>query len=209
MSAKLVWITPDAENIITYCARVSNPANQNNTETAPRLISYLLKNKHWSPFEMASMCVEIETTRAIAAQILRHRSFSFQEYSQRYAVANMQYEMPNFRTQDLKNRQSSHDNLDPHLKSDLRDRSQKLLDDAFGLYDEMIQAGVAKESARMVLPLCTKTKLYMCGTIRSWIHYLQIRGDAGTQKEHRDVAESVKKIFEEQLPNVSLAVFAN
>ena len=208
-TARLVSITPDAEKQIVYMARVSNPSNQNNLETAPRLIKYLIKHKHWSPFEMASMQIEIETTRAIAAQILRHRSFSFQEFSQRYSSVGQlgTVGLPHLRSQDLKNKQASHDDLDP-AKVDLMNKQiQQLYHSTFDYYEYLLSQGVAKECARSILPLGTPTRLYMSGSIRSWIHYIQIRAGVETQLEHRLIAEAVKDIFEEQLPNVYEAAF--
>lgn len=208
-TARFVSITPDAEKQIVYMARVSNPSNQDNLETAPRLIKYLIKHKHWSPFEMASMQVEIETTRAIAAQILRHRSFSFQEFSQRYSSVDQlgTVGLPHLRSQDLKNKQASHDDLDPE-KVDLMNRQiQTLYHNVFDYYEYLLSQGVAKECARSILPLGTPTKLYMSGSIRSFIHYIQIRAGVETQLEHRLIAEAIKDIFEEQLPNTYEAAF--
>ena len=208
-TARLVSITPDAEKQIVYMARVSNPSNQNNLETAPRLIKYLIKHKHWSPFEMASMQVEIETTRAIAAQVLRHRSFSFQEFSQRYSSVDQlgTVGLPHLRSQDLKNKQASHDDLDP-AKVDLMNKQiQQIYHSTFDYYEYLLSQGVAKECARSILPLGTPTRLYMSGSIRSWIHYIQIRAGVETQLEHRLIAEAVKDIFEQQLPSVYEAAF--
>lgn len=208
--AKLISITPDAEKSIVYMARVSNPSNQKNSETAPRLIAYLIKHKHWSPFEMASMAVEINTSRAIAAQILRHRSFSFQEFSQRYSsVEDLRpIELPMLRRQDLKNKQASHDDLDPALVEQLRAEIQKHYHNSETLYLKLLGEGVAKECAREVLPLGTPTRLYMAGSIRSWIHYLQVRCGIETQLEHRIVANAIKNIFEQQLPDIYEAAFS-
>ena len=201
-STKLVHITPNAEELIAYMARVSNPANQNNTETSQRLIRYLIEHKHWSPFEMVNMCVEINTTRSIAAQILRHRSFSFQEFSQRYAEAMGSGVVPELRRQDTKNRQNSIDDLD-YLRQDLYSaKIQHLFDESYRLYEQMLEEGIAKECAREVLPLATPTRLYMNGTIRSWIHYCQLRCANGTQEEHRIIATGVYKLLQEHLPNV-------
>ena len=207
--AKLVSITPDAEEQIVYMARVSNPSNQNNMETAPRLIRYLIKHKHWSPFEMASMQVEINTTRAIAAQVLRHRSFSFQEFSQRYSSAGdlPSIGLPHLRSQDLKNKQASHDDLDPEMVELMNKQIQQLYHSTFDYYEYLLERGVAKECARSILPLGTPTRLYMSGSIRSWIHYIQIRAGVETQLEHRLIAQAVKDIFEEQLPSVYEAAF--
>jgi thymidylate synthase (FAD) len=203
MSVKLIWITPDAEKVIAYCARVSNPVNQENWDTASRLIRYCAKNAHWSVFEQACMCLEIETTRAISAQILRHRSFSFQEFSQRYAAVDAASVAPvQLRRQDLKNRQNSIDDI-PDLNDKYKAQIEQLNESALKLYSQMVEDGVAKESARFVLPLATKTRLYMTGSIRSWIHYCQVRCDPSTQKEHRDVANEVKRILIENIPILS------
>lgn len=209
--ATLVSVTPDAEKNIVYMARVSNPSNQKNSETAPKLIKYLIKHKHWSPFEMASMAVEINTNRAIAAQILRHRSFSFQEFSQRYAsVEDLKpIEMPMLRRQDTKNRQASHDDLDPSLALDLSKEIKSYYNIAETLYLKLLGSGVAKECAREVLPLGTPTRLYMAGTIRSWIHYLEVRCGVETQLEHRMVANAIKDIFRDSLPSIYEAVFSS
>ena len=208
-TANLISITPDAEKQIAYMARVSNPNNQHNDETAPRLIRYLIKHKHWSPFEMCSMQVEIETTRAVAAQILRHRSFSFQEFSQRYSdIADLPpLGLPHLRSQDLKNKQASHDDLPPELVARYNRYIKELYDGAQDLYHNMLENGVAKECARSILPLGTPTRLYMAGSIRSWIHYIQIRAGVETQLEHRLIAEKIKEIFAEQLPDVFEAAF--
>lgn len=203
---KLIHITPDAEQLIAYMARVSNPANQNNTETSAKLIKYLIDHKHWSPFEMVNMCVEIETTRSVAAQILRHRSFSFQEFSQRYAEVTTYPIIPDLRRQDFKNRQNSVDDLDPELVSSYEHDIIELFNSATELYDRMIADGVAKECARDVLPLATPTKLYMNGTIRSWIHYCQLRCANGTQKEHQIIAREVWKLLQEHLPSVCVSI---
>lgn len=203
---KLIHITPNAEELIAYMARVSNPANQNNTETSQRLIRYLIEHKHWSPFEMVNMCVEINTTRSIAAQILRHRSFSFQEFSQRYAEVTTKAVVPELRRQDTKNRQNSINDLAPEVQEYFNQRIGHLYDDAYAVYEEMLEMGVAKECAREVLPLATPTRLYMNGTIRSWIHYCQLRCANGTQEEHRVIAEDAYKLLQEHLPNVCLAL---
>lgn len=207
--AKLVSITPDAEQNIVYMARVSNPSNQANMETAPRLIRYLIKHKHWSPFEMASMQVEINTTRAIAAQILRHRSFSFQEFSQRYSSIDQlgQFGVPHLRSQDLKNKQASHDDLDPEFVALSEKQILTHYNSAIDLYEHLLANGVAKECARSILPLGTPTRLYMSGTIRSFLHYCQIRCGIETQLEHRLIADAIKDILEEQLPAVYEAAF--
>ncbi len=207
---RLVWVTPNAEKLIVEMARVSNPKNAKNTETAPRLLKYLIKHKHFSPFEMSNMCVEIETTRAISPQILRHRSFSFQEFSQRYAdTAELgSAVIPHLRRQDYKNRQNSIDDLSADAISGYYRRISKLYEDAEHLYREMVSNGVAKECARSILPLSTQTRLFMNGTIRSWIHYLQLRCDAGTQFEHRQIADRIKGIFCKEFPIIGEAAFA-
>ena len=194
-------------------ARVSNPKNAKNTETASKLLRYLIKHKHFSPYEMANMCMEIETTRSISAQIIRHRSFTFQEFSQRYADVNELGSalIPHLRRQDNKNRQNSTDDLIDTLGSDklanFYRRTSQLFEDAEHLYKEMVSQGIAKECARNVLPLGTQTKLYMNGSIRSWIHYLQLRCDPGTQFEHRQIAEWIKQIFCREFPIIGEAVF--
>ena len=206
-TAKLVHITPNAEELISYMARVSNPANQTNQETAPRLIRYLIKHHHWSPFEMVNMCVEINTTRSIAAQILRHRSFSFQEFSQRYAKVAAVSVMPELRLQDHTNRQNSIDDLD-YLRQDLySSKIQHLFDESYRLYNQLLEEGVAKECAREVLPLATPTTLYMNGTIRSWLHYVDLRTSNGTQKEHALIAAQIQDILYQHLPNVCEAMW--
>jgi thymidylate synthase (FAD) len=209
MNVKLVWATPNAEEMIVKMARVSAPKNQDNMDTAPRLLRYLIKHKHWSPYEMANLCVEIETTRGISAQILRHRSFSFQEFSQRYAdVGELGSSViPHLRRQDIKNRQNSIDDLSPDVIAGYYRRIGHLFEDAEHLYREMVSSGVAKECARAVLPIATKTKMYMNGSLRSWIHYLQLRCDVSTQLEHRQIAEEIKEIFCEQFPIIGEAVF--
>lgn len=206
---KLKWITPDAGHIIAELARVSNPTNQASRETAPRLIKYLLKHKHWSPFEMASMCVEINTTRAISAQIIRHRTFSYQEFSQRYSdVGHLgSAVIPHLRRQDLKNRQNSINDLKAEEVAHFYRRISELFEDAEHLYQEMVSAGIAKECARGILPLNSRTRIYMTGTIRSWIHYLQIRSGPETQLEHREIALEILKIFEYEMPDVYEAAF--
>ena len=209
-NAKLVHITPNAEDLIAYMARVSNPANQSNTETSSKLIRYLIKHKHWSPFEMVNMCVEINTTRSVAAQILRHRSFSFQEFSQRYADTNLlgNAVIPHLRRQDLKNRQNSVDDLSPELVSGYYRRISQLYEDAEHLYKEMVSNGVAKECAREILPLSTPTRMYMNGTIRSWLHYCDLRTSNGTQKEHAIIASQIQDLLYQHLPNV-MEAFTN
>ena len=204
-TANLVWITPDAEKLIGKIARVSNPKNENNPKVQ-RLIEYLIEHKHWSPFEMASMCVEICTTRSIAPQILRHRSFSFQEFSQRYAEAVDAY-VPQLRRQDKKNRQNSIDDIDFAVKLDFQEKIDNHFDDAFNLYQDMLAAGVAKECARSVLPLNTETRLYMSGTIRSWLHYVDLRADDSTQLEHRQIARHIRQILADNLPTICHAMW--
>jgi thymidylate synthase (FAD) len=205
-SVHLVWSTPGAEQLIVQMARVSSPENADNMETAPRLLKYLINHKHWSPFEMANMCVKISTERDIAAQIIRHKSISFQEYSTRYSEAQ-EISLPTFRRQDHKNRQNSFNDLEPELISSFVRRSSYLLKDLRDLYNEMIEADVAKETARRILPLCTKTTMYANASLRSWIHYLQVRTDLSTQQEHRGIADMIKLIFEGQFPIISEAAF--
>lgn len=195
----------NAEEGIVYAARVSNPANQMNLETTDRLIGYLIRNKHWSPFEMASMTLEIETSRGIAAQILRHRSFSFQEFSQRYAEA-IDREVYEARRQDSKNRQNSIDDMSHEDKQWFLWAQSACWEQCRDLYKDALKRGIAKEQARFLLPLATQTRLYMSGTIRSWIHYLQVRTEPGVQKEHRDIAVAAQKIFIEQLPATAKAL---
>jgi len=209
MNVELTWATPNAEELIVKMARVSAPSNQDNMDTAPRLLKYLIRNKHWSPFEMANMCVEIETTRAISPQILRHRSFSFQEFSQRYADTNElgSAVIPHLRRQDNKNRQNSIDDLSAEDITRYYRRISELYENAEHLYREMVSNGVAKECARSVLPLSTQTRLYMNGTLRSWIHYLQLRCEEGTQFEHRLIADAIKRIFCKQFPIIGEAAF--
>jgi thymidylate synthase (FAD) len=205
-SVHLVWSTPGAEQLIVQMARVSSPENADNMETAPRLLKYLINHKHWSPFEMANMCVKISTERDIAAQIIRHKSISFQEYSTRYSEAQ-EISLPTFRRQDHKNRQNSFNDLEPELISSFVRRSSYLLKDLRDLYNEMIEADVAKETARRILPLCTKTTMYANASLRSWIHYLQVRTDLSTQQEHRGIADMIKLIFEGQFPIIAEAAF--
>ena len=204
---ELIHVTPKAEKLIAYMARVSNPKNQNNQETAPKLIRYLIKHKHWSPFEMVNMCVEIRTTRSIAAQILRHRSFSFQEFSQRYSEVYSLPVLPRLREQDLINRQNSTPTLDPSLVDSLTDDIEKHYDDAMKLYHQLLDKGVAKECAREVLPLSTPTRMYMNGTLRSWLHYCDLRTANGTQYEHKLIADQVQDIIMTQFPIVSAAMW--
>ena len=207
MNVKLVSVTPDAEQLMAYIARVSNPSNQDNEKYAG-LLKYCIKHNHWSVFEQSTMTLEIETTRAIAAQILRHRSFTFQEFSQRYASSNDlgDINLPELRKQDLKNRQNSTDDLDPNLVDKFERQMITLFSSAKSLYTQMLDAGVAKECARMVLPLCTPTRIYMTGSCRSWIHYINLRSAHGTQKEHMVIAEACRKVFTEQFPAVSEAL---
>ena len=208
-TAKLVSVTPDAEKQIVYMARVSNPSNQANEKTAPKLIKYLIKHKHWSPLEMASIQVEINTTRAIAAQILRHRSASFQEFSQRYSDVGQLPDigLPYLRTQDLKNKQASHDNLDPEIRELLEKHIEHHYREAQDLYTQLLAAGVAKECARSVLPLGTPSRLYMSMSIRTAVHYVQIRAGEETQMEHRMIALDIKDILRDVVPNVAIAAF--
>lgn len=203
-NVKLIWITPDAEKHIAYCARVSSP-NQENPEYE-KLLKYCISHKHWSVFEMASACLEITTTRSIAPQILRHRSFSFQEFSQRYAaVGDTEFEAPDVRRQDLKNRQASHDDLPSELKDHFKTQATALWEKAHGLYEEMLQAGVAKESARLVLPGMARTRLYMAGSIRSWMTYFMVRCQEDVQKEHRDIAIEAREVLRPLLPVIAKA----
>ena len=210
MEVKLVSITPDAEKLIAYCARVSNP-NQQDRQDFAKLISYCIKHQHWSIFEQGYMTVEISTTRAIAAQILRHRSFTFQEFSQRYADAKLlgHIDAPDIRSQDTKNRQNSIDNIPISTKKYWQRTIEKHFCESIRLYEAMLHDGIAKECARFVLPLATPTKLYMTGSIRSWIHYIELRSANGTQKEHMDIANSIKDIFVDQLPIISEALSWN
>ena len=208
-SVQLIHITPEAEELISYMARVSNPSNQTNTQTSARLIKYLIEHNHWSPFEMVNMCVQINTTRSIAAQILRHRSFSFQEFSQRYAeVTSMALpEVPELRRQDKKNRQNSVNDLDPALVNTFEYDIAKHNANCYRLYQRMLDVGIAKECAREVLPLGTPTRLYMNGTVRSWLHYCDLRTGNGTQKEHAQIAGQVQDLLYQYLPNVCEAMW--
>jgi len=207
MNVKLVSVTPDAEQLMAYIARVSNPSNQDNEKYAG-LLKYCIRHNHWSVFEQSTMTLEIETTRAIAAQILRHRSFTFQEFSQRYAASTAlgDIDLPELRKQDLKNRQNSTDDLDPEMVEKFEKQMITLFSSAKSLYEQMLSQGVAKECARMVLPLCTPTRIYMTGSCRSWIHYINLRSAHGTQKEHMEIAEACRKVFTEQFPSVSEAL---
>ena len=206
--AKLIWVTPNAEQLIGKIARVSNPANEDNPDST-KLLKYLIKHKHWSPFEMCSMCVEIHTTRAISPQILRHRSFSFQEFSQRYAIPTDTFAtvLPDLRRQDDKNRQNSIDDLPSETLEYYQDKIDDHFRESVNLYESLIHSGVAKECARSVLPINTVTRLYMSGTIRSWLHYVDLRSDNGTQQEHMKIARSVREILDTELPNISRAMW--
>jgi thymidylate synthase (FAD) len=217
MTVKLIAITQgagelvnqNAQEVISYIARVSNPNNQLNFDTAAGLLKYCIKHEHWSIFEHAFMTLEINTTRGIAAQILRHRSFTFQEFSQRYADTNLladKAEIPELRRQDTKNRQNSTDDLDGYLKLTLQSEIQEHFAKGQMIYNRLLSQGVAKECARFILPLATPTRIYMTGSCRSWIHYIQLRSGHGTQKEHMDIAEECKTIFSEQFPNVAQAL---
>jgi thymidylate synthase (FAD) len=210
MNVSLVWVTPQAEELITRMARVSAPKNQGNMDTAPKLLRYLITHQHWSPYEMANMCVEINTTRAISAQIIRHRSFSFQEFSQRYADINElgSAVIPHLRRQDHSNRQNSIDDLTSEDVANFYRRISQLFEDTEHLYREMVSQGIAKECARNILPMGTQTKIYMNGSLRSWIHYLQLRTSNGTQAEHKQIAEEIKRIFCAQFPVIGEVVFS-
>ena len=208
MSVKLISVTPDAEQTMAYVARVSNPNNQENPNYA-KLLGYCIKHNHWSVFEQSFMTLEIETTRGLAAQILRHRSFTYQEFSQRYADSSLLAEtipVPELRRQDTKNRQNSIDDIDEYTKQQYERKIKIHFDAAMNLYQEMLNDGIAKECARFVLPLATPTRLYMSGSCRSWIHYITLRSANGTQKEHMEIAEACKKIFAEQFPTVAEAL---
>jgi thymidylate synthase (FAD) len=208
MSVKLISVTPDAEKMMAYVARVSNPNNQENPNYA-KLLGYCIKHNHWSVFEQAFMTLELETTRGVAAQVLRHRSFTYQEFSQRYADSSMLAEripLPELRRQDTKNRQNSIDDINPHIRQNFEIKMQKHFEQGMKLYQEMLEYGIAKECARFVLPLATPTKIYMSGSCRSWIHYITLRTANGTQKEHMDLAEGCKKIFIEQFPTCAEAL---
>ena len=208
MSVKLVSVTPDAEQTMAYVARVSNPNNQENPNYA-KLLGYCIKHNHWSVFEQSFMTLEIETTRGLAAQILRHRSFTYQEFSQRYADSSLLSEtipLPELRRQDTKNRQNSIDDIDAFTKQEFEIKMRRHFDEAMVLYQSMLDMGIAKECARFVLPLATPTRLYMSGSCRSWIHYITLRSANGTQKEHMEIAEECKKIFAEQFPTVAEAL---
>ena len=207
MRVNFVNITADPEATMAYIARVSNPSNQNN-ENYAGLLRYCIKHQHWSVFEQSSMTLEIETTRGLAAQVLRHRSFTFQEFSQRYADSNLlgKIDLPDLRRQDTKNRQNSIDNLDPEIVEKLNKQMTTLFESSLSLYNQMLELGVAKECARFVLPLATPTRLYMTGSCRSWIHYIQLRSANGTQKEHMDIANACKNLFVHYYPTVAEAL---
>jgi len=208
MNVKFVSITPDAEKMMAYIARVSNPSNQQN-ENYSGLLKYCIKHNHWSVFEQSSMTLEIETTRGLAAQILRHRSFTFQEFSQRYAdtkLLDTEIPVPDLRSQDTKNRQNSNDDIPQEKKEEYQALIARHFEDSMNLYNSLLSEGVAKECARFVLPLATPTRLYMTGSCRSWIHYINLRSAHGTQREHMDVVEKARSIFVEQFPSVSEAL---
>ena len=208
MNVKFVSITPDAEKMMAYIARVSNPSNQQN-ENYSGLLKYCIKHNHWSVFEQSSMTLEIETTRGLAAQILRHRSFTFQEFSQRYAdtkLLDSEIPVPDLRSQDTKNRQNSNDDIPQEKKEEDQALIARHFEDSMNLYNSLLSEGVAKECARFVLPLATPTRLYMTGSCRSWIHYINLRSAHGTQKEHMDVVAKARSIFTEQFPSVSEAL---
>ena len=205
---RLVSVTPDAEKHMAYVARVSNPKNQDNDKFAG-LLRYCIQHGHWSVFEQAFMTVEINTTRGLAAQILRHRSFTYQEFSQRYADSSLladEIPLPALRSQDLKNRQNSVDDVDPFLVEKYNGLMENHFKEAMKLYQQMLDDGIAKECARFVLPLATPTRLYMTGSVRSWVHYIDLRSAHGTQKEHMDLVENVRSIFKDQFPTVSEAL---
>ena len=207
MNVSLISITPDAEKTMAHIARVSNPNNQDNPNYAG-LLRYCIQHEHWSVFEQSFMTLEIETTRGLAAQILRHRSFSFQEFSQRYADSNLlgEIDLPELRRQDVKNRQNSINDLDPAIIDKLQKQMITLFSSSLALYNQMLESGVAKECARFVLPLATPTRLYMSGSCRSWIHYINLRSAHGTQKEHMDIANACKEVFMKNYPTVSAAL---
>ena len=208
MEVKLISVSPDSEKHMAYCARVSNPNNQEN-ENYAGLLRYCIKHQHWSIFEQAFMTLEINTTRGLAAQILRHRSFTFQEFSQRYADTNLldtNIPLPELRRQDTKNRQNSIDDIPEKQTKFLKERIRQYFNEGMDLYNELLREGIAKECARFVLPLATPTRIYMSGSVRSWIHYIDLRSGHGTQKEHMDIANACKSIFTEQFPTVSEAL---
>jgi thymidylate synthase (FAD) len=202
MGVRLVWATPNGEALIAEMARVSNPDNKNNTATAPKLIKYLIDNKHWSPFEMVNVCMEIVTTRDIARQMLRHRSFSFQEFSQRYAIATT-FVSSEARLQDEKNRQNSIETTDTITQAWWKDIQERMIRESSLLYKLALERGIAKETARKVLPEgLTESTMYMNGTLRSWLHYIDIRCDKATQKEHRLIAEQCRDVIKQLFPNI-------
>lgn len=208
-NVSLITVTPDAEDLIVYMARVSNPVNQGLGQKSERLIQYLINHKHWSPFEMVHMVLQINTTRAVAAQILRHRSFSFQEFSQRYAdikELTTSIQLPHLRRQDQTNRQNSIDDLDAAKTQIFYRRIAQHFEEAQDIYREMVSSGVAKECAREVLPLATPTRMYMAGSVRSWIHYIDLRSQNGTQLEHMQIAQQAKEIFNKQFPTIGKAL---
>ena len=208
MNVSLISVSPDAEKHMAYCARVSNPNNQDN-ENYAGLLRYCIKHQHWSIFEQAFMTLEINTTRGLAAQILRHRSFTFQEFSQRYADTNLldtNIPLPELRRQDTKNRQNSIDDIPEKQTKFLQGRIRQYFNEGMDLYNELLREGIAKECARFVLPLATPTRIYMSGSVRSWVHYIDLRSGHGTQKEHMDIANACKTIFTEQFPTVSEAL---
>ena len=208
MNVSIISVSPDAEKHMAYCARVSNPNNQDN-ENYAGLLRYCIKHQHWSIFEQAFMTLEINTTRGLAAQILRHRSFTFQEFSQRYADTNLldtNIPLPELRRQDTKNRQNSIDDIPEEQSKMLLGRIQNYFNEGLDLYNELLREGIAKECARFVLPLATPTRIYMSGSVRSWVHYIDLRSGHGTQKEHMDIANACKSIFTEQFPTVSAAL---
>ena len=208
MKVEFVTVTPDAEKTMAYVARVSNPSNQDN-ENYAGLLRYCIKHNHWSVFEQAHMTLEIETSRGIAAQILRHRSFTFQEFSQRYADTNLlshEIPVPELRRQDDKNRQNSTDDLAEEKVFAMNKAIRDFFVEAQDLYNYLLSQGVAKECARFVLPLATPTRIYMTGSCRSWIHYINLRSAHGTQKEHMVISEACKEVFKQQFPTVSEAL---
>ena len=204
---KLIWITPEAEKIVAYCARVSSKNQEN--PNIKGLLKFCIREGHWSIFEQANMCVQVQTSRAISAQILRHRSFSFQEWSQRYSEVEMDLEIPDLRRQDLKNRQNSISDLDENMVNELQEEIKEHFKKTKDLYKKLLDKGVAKECSRMILPMCSPTKLYMNGTLRSWIHYLSVRCGNGTQSEHMEIANQIKEIFKKELPIIYDAVFGD
>ena len=208
MNVSLISVSPDAEKHMAYCARVSNPNNQDN-ENYAGLLRYCIKHQHWSIFEQAFMTLEINTTRGLAAQILRHRSFTFQEFSQRYADTNLldaSIPLPDLRRQDTKNRQNSIDDIPEDQTKFLQERIRQYFNEGMDLYNELLREGIAKECARFVLPLATPTRIYMSGSVRSWVHYIDLRSGHGTQKEHMIIAEECREVFTEQFPTVSEAL---